>query len=227
MEEELNGRQDLSRRINPAEGALSRREFLKGILLLSGGIVLVACSPEQAREVETSGWITPTPAQVLPVIPTQEGEAAGEQVENLPEFLALSALLTGMPDLDADLGAAFLQAFQAVPGFSAGLDQLIEQAGLRSAQPPADLQALEATGIFSNKQSASTADQIINAWYSGMVETDEEPIVVTFVDALAWKALHFTKPLTICANYAFWEEKPAYNPPEVRYWQPEGDGGSE
>lgn len=220
MDEELNG-------MDPVARVLSRREFLKGLLLFSGGIVLVACSPEQAREVETSGWITPTPQQILPVIPTQEGGAAGEQAENLPEFLALSAVLTGMPDLDPDLGAAFLQAFQAVPGFAAGLDQLIDQAGMRSAQPPNDLESMESAGIFSNEQTASTADQIITAWYSGMVQTEEEPIVVTFVDALAWKALHFTKPLTICANYAFWAEKPAYNPPEVRYWQPESGEDSE
>jgi hypothetical protein len=203
---------------------LSRRDFLRTVLLLSGSTVVAACSSRAAEIVEREGWATPTPDQILPVN-TPEAEPAGG--EELDAFLALSALLTGVQNLDRDIGQAFLTALQGTPGFSAGLEQIYQQGGFQEGQPPESLDALESAGVFSNEQTATLADTIATAWYTGIVEGENEPLVITFVDSLAMKTLHFTKPLTICATYGFWAEKPAADPPPVRYWSPEpsGQGG--
>jgi hypothetical protein len=205
---------------------LTRRDFLRAVLLLSGSAVIASCSGQAAELVDAGGWKTPTPDQLLPVA-TPEGEPPGG--EELEDFLALSAMLTGVQNLDRDLGAAFLSALKSTSGFGAGLDELYRQAGFGSAQPPESLQDLESAGVFENEGTSSLAETITTAWYTGIVEGGQEPVVVTFVDSLALKTLHFTKPLTICGTFGFWAEKPAADPPPVRYWEPpppEGEGDS-
>jgi hypothetical protein len=196
---------------------VSRRDFLKVVSLLTGGATLAACSPREASLVE-SNWVTPTPVQLLPVTGGEGEPATGE---DLGAFLALSILLTGVPDLSRDIGAAFLTALRNTPGFSPGLEQIYRQAGFSTNQWPESLEVLEAAGIFNDEQTSELANQITTAWYTGIVEGEQDPTVVTFVDSLALKTLHFTKPLTICGTYGFWAQKPASDPPPVRYWSGE------
>jgi hypothetical protein len=62
------------------------------------------------------------------------------------------------------------------------------------------------------------ADQIITLWYTGVYKVGEEEKVATFVDALAWKVLHFTKPLTICGEFGFWSREPQVEiSPSIQY----------
>lgn len=67
---------------------------------------------------------------------------------------------------------------------------------------------MAATGIFDEEQTRSLADTIIEYWYTGTYSEDDQSVVVTYVDALAWKTLHFTKPRSICGSPGFWAEKP-------------------
>lgn len=201
---------------------ISRRDFLKYFLALGGGTFLAACSRSDVELIEESRWVTPTPNQLLPAEIPDTGLPGNEELQS---FLHLSTLLTGIPNLDPTLGAAFLAALQGSSGFSSGLDQLYQLAGFDSGQPPETLEELESNGVFSNEQTTGTADQILTAWYTGIVGEGEEAVVVTFVDSLAMKSLHYTKPLTICASRTFWAEKPAYDPPPVRYWTGSEQGG--
>ena len=84
---------------------------------------------------------------------------------------------------------------------------LYAQAVFRSAAPPTTVSALEAAGLFTQAAPRSLADRIIELWYTGIYTNAEgEERVATFVDALAWQTLAFTKPMTICGYPGFWSE---------------------
>jgi len=193
---------------------LSRREFLRGLALFVAGSALSACgAPPAEPQGMVAPWKTATPVKVLqsPQPPaTAEATATlapgGLQLE---EFLALSAVLTGIENLDPVLGRVYLESLQASSDFEVTLAELYEQAGFRAAAAPTDVETLTDAGIFAAESTQTLADKIIEYWYTGVYDTaDGEQAVATFVDALAWKALHFTKPTTICASPGFWAEQP-------------------
>ena len=194
------------------ENLITRRQFLQGSWLLFASGVLAACVPDRAENeigFQTTPWKTATPARVLSSpMPAGTDASSTEAPENLAAFLALSSVLTGIEELDPQLGQVFLQHLQGHPEFGSHLSNLFEQSGIQSGNPPADIESLSATGIFGQEGSRSLADRIIEIWYSGMIEENGEQVVVTFVDALAWKAIRYTKPLTICGYFGFWAERP-------------------
>jgi len=145
---------------------------------------------------------------MLPNPQASVGLTAASEAGAVATFLALSALLTGVPALDPGLGSLYLAYLQATS--ASDLIALYEQAGFTSATPPATLQAIEAAGIFADEAMQQLADQIIALWYTGKYQDAQgNDIVVTFVDALAWKILDFTKPPTICGSPGFWAFQPA------------------
>lgn len=190
---------------------VSRRAFLGGLLAAGGAGLLAACAPGQPF---AGPYNTATPAQVLASPRAPQGtpqaaegtpQAAGELA--LQQFLALSAVLTGVDNLSPDEGRVYLQALQASDEFEVSLDELFEQTSA------ATIEELEAQGIFDSEATSTLADTIIEYWYTGIYTTAEgEQAVATYVDALAWKALAFTKPNSICASPGFWEERPEVTP---------------
>jgi hypothetical protein len=127
----------------------------------------------------------------------------------LPAFLALSSLLTGVDSLDPNLGAVYLQNLRAASASSATVADLLKQAQGGNAALPATLEQLQSSGIFENKATRALADQITQQWYTGIIETPQgQQVVATFIDALAWRTLTFTKPATLCAAFGFWSEPP-------------------
>src|SRR5690606_10360890 len=146
-------------------------------------------------------------------------------------FLALSALLTGVKNLDPVVGRVYMNSLQASDEFDLTLEELYEQTGFDGDAPPQTIEELEARGLFganasggsdSNGGSASEsgpsalADRILEYWYTGVYTTAEgEQAVATYVDALSWKTLAFTKPNSICATFGFWEARPNLVVPDV------------
>jgi hypothetical protein len=128
---------------------------------------------------------------------------------SLEQFLAVSAVLTGFTNLDPVVGSLYLQSLEGSDEFDASLGELAERAGFGGGSAPTTVAELEASGIFAEEATSTLADRIIEYWYTGVYTTPEgEPMVATFVDSLAWKALTFTKPTTICADPGFWEKRP-------------------
>jgi hypothetical protein len=186
---------------------LSRRGFLKGAGLLLGGSFLAACGARQEDGWQAGDyWRTPTPADIQTGL--QPPGTLTPEPEGLGAFLVLSSTLTGFDQLDPQLGSVYLTSLQGNPEFSGGLADLYEQAGLTAASEPPSLESLESAGIFAAEGTRSLADRIIELWYTGIYSQGEEQAVATFVDALAWKAITFTKPPTICGAYGFWAERP-------------------
>ena len=195
---------------------LSRRDFLQRLSrtvtgtvagsLLAGCSTIKAAPPPQASPAASfvAQPILPSPQPPVAATATPEGRDP-----LLAQFLALSALLTGVVNLSPALGRVYLQSLQASSEFGPALAGLIEQAGFASTSPPATLGELEGAGVFSGAERGALAQKILEYWYTGIYENaDGEQAVATFVDSLTWETMVFTKPPTICGSPGFWAERP-------------------
>lgn len=185
---------------------LTRRAFLRAGSNLATGLILAACvAPreqltvgEMARPLELSNL--PGPAPVTPV--------AVSEVPALAQFLTLSTVLTGYDNLDPALGKVYLDSIDQSGDFEMTVDELAQAVGLPSDAPPTTAD-LEAAGLFDDPAARSLADAILNMWYTGIYTTaDGEQAVATYVGALVWRAITFTKPLTVCGSPGFWAQPP-------------------
>jgi hypothetical protein len=188
---------------------LTRREFLYGVLSVAASEVLVAC---RASDAAGGTFVTATPQQLLqspvPVATAEPPQTPTPDELQLEQFLTLSAILTGISNLNPVLGRVYMQSLQGAADFELSLPELFEQAGFASGGAPEDIGALEASGFFDDESTRTLADAIIERWYTGVYQQAAENRVATFVDSLAWKALDFTKPPTICGAPGFWAEAP-------------------
>jgi hypothetical protein len=119
-----------------------------------------------------------------------------------PGALAPLALaLTGFAYADPDVATAMLRALNA----AVGAPTLARIARLATAVAPAALgDALQQAGL------APAAAVVVGALYSGVVETAKGPVVITYFDALAWKAVPWTKPNAQCGGPTdYWSTPPA------------------
>jgi hypothetical protein len=193
------------------QSRLSRRAFLRALSTTVVGGLLAACRSADLPEQQSTLLSSAMPQPILPSPQPPSAATATPQAEELPlaEFLALSAVLTGMNSLNSTLGRVYLQSLQASTKFEITVNELLEEAGFRSASPPTTIDALEATGIFETELTRALAAKILEYWYTGIYENAEgEQVVATYVDALTWVAISYTKPTTICGSPGFWAEPP-------------------
>ncbi len=186
---------------------ISRRDFLRSIGIITTGSLIVACADPRADIGGELPIGRPFQEENLP-LPTVAATTE-ENDEELAAFLVLSTLLTGVSGLSPVLGWVYLQSLRASTEFSVTVTELLIQVGFDSLAPPSTLAELESTGIFENAPTRELADKITELWYTGIYTNAEgEETVATFVNALAWQTLVFTKPMTICGAYRFWTEPP-------------------
>ena len=187
---------------------LSRRAFLCSLSTVLSGALLVACGPPRSNSrADLAFGPQATPPAALPSPVPATLPAAPSDDLPIDQFLALSAVLTGVPTLNPDLGRIYLQSLQASPDFTVTVTELYEQAGFRTDAPPPTIATLESAGLFAQEATRTLADRIIDLWYTGVyTNTEGEETVATYVDALAWQTLAFTKPTTICGYPGFWSE---------------------
>ncbi len=103
-------------------------------------------------------------------------------------FLRLSERLTGKSSLDPDLAAQFLAAFDG-EGRGAELSRLVD-----GGAPGADTVA---------------ADEVVAAWYTGLVPGKAGSRLVTYDEALVWSVLSYTKPAGYCGGaMGYWADPP-------------------
>lgn len=204
----------------PAENPprISRRQFLKSAAGLAAGTFLAACGVK-SNTGRPAPFRTATPARQLPLpvgtVPAGTGVPADSI--SLDQFLALSSVLTGVDNLEPGLGQIYLEALRAGASSGPSLAEVYSAASSGS-NPPQDVQSLQQAGFFDRQGFGDLADTITTMWYTGTYELDGETHVVTAVDALAWKVLHFTKPITTCGHFGFWAEEPQVDiSPQVSY----------
>ncbi|MEO7393267.1 MAG: sugar dehydrogenase complex small subunit [Ramlibacter sp.] len=116
------------------------------------------------------------------------------------QFAALSAGLTGYPVEDKALSARMLAAF-ATPARRSGLKQL---ARVADAASPGNLDAaIRAAGLDA------IANELVAAWYSGLVKTPQGEKVVTYTGAMMWTAMKYAKPMGVCGGpFGYWSGPP-------------------
>lgn len=196
-------------RSNLLNQRMSRRQFLKTMSLLGAGLA-AACSTRGNSGLPTP-YVTPTPAHVLgnPQIPATGSTTQAQANEmTLDQFLQLSSLLTGVENLDPELGKLYLQVLQSGGTGGSTLSAAYSAASSGSNTLPKDIEALTKSGFFKQPGVSDLAVQITDMWYSGVYNQNGQDHVATYVDALAWKVLHFTKPPTTCAAFGFWATNP-------------------
>lgn len=115
-------------------------------------------------------------------------------------FATLTRTLTGYAWQDDAAAAAMLRALSA----SVGASTLARVADLARTTPADGLSnALTAAGL---DRVAST---IVTALYSGIVDTPKGPVVLTYVSAIAWQAVPWTKPNGLCGGITdYWSTAP-------------------
>ena len=187
---------------------LSRRQFLRGLTLVAGGGLLAACAaPPEGDEIWARSDPSITSAQVPR--PRSTGNRAAQDEGELARFLTLSALLTGVDQLDPVAGEIYLQSLQASQEFDISIGELLDRSQGDMGALPATLEELASRGLFEEEAARTLADKITEYWYTGVYDTPEgEQAVATYVDALAWQTLTFTKAMSVCGSYRFWTEPP-------------------
>jgi hypothetical protein len=196
----MNEEQRMSdREENSMRETITRRQFMKSMATLVGAGLLSACGTAPG---EGQPFSTATPARMLPVdgAPTLSATGMPEGAISLDQFLALSSLLTGVDNLDPGLGQIYLQALAAGAQPGSTLSDVYSAASSGSNLPQ-DVQTLQQSGFFQQPGVGDLADTILTLWYTGVYQLDGQDTVATYVDALSWKVLHFTKPATTCGHF--------------------------
>jgi hypothetical protein len=115
-------------------------------------------------------------------------------------FHDLTLALTGFAPRDPSLVQAFHEAFADELG---RLQRLYD---LLIAEPDRDdwVKAIDEAGL------SPLAEQLIAAWYTGIVGEGEAARVVTYLDAFVWYAIGYTKPPSTCdTDFGAWALRPA------------------
>jgi hypothetical protein len=116
-----------------------------------------------------------------------------------PAFHDLTLALTGYSPRDPSLIDAFRDAF------SPELLQLEQLYQLLMSEPDPDdwPKAIEEAGL------APLAEQLVAAWYTGIVGEGEAARVITYIDAFVWYAVGYTKPPSTCdTDFGAWAIRP-------------------
>ena len=199
------------------EGFLfTRRQLLRGAAAAGVTAALAGCgmattAAQQPPIAPFPPWqpVLPSPQPTEPAVAAAGTPAPGSL--SLEAFLALSALLTGIDELNPQIGQVYLQSLAASDQFEVSLAEFYTQAGFTATSAPAGVEELAGRGLFEQEGTRALADKIVEYWYSGVYDTAEgEQAVATFADALVWRAVRYTKPLTLCGAPGFWALPPEY-----------------
>jgi hypothetical protein len=128
------------------------------------------------------------------------GTAAQAATLPVDQFAALSAKLTGYAPADPSVAARLLAVFTN-PARMASLERL---AAVVAATPDAQLDAaLRTQGLDT------IADELVAAWYSGVVKNGDKQQLVLYTDAYVWSAMTFSKPMGLCGGaFGYWSKPP-------------------
>ncbi len=189
---------------------MGRRTFLRSLSLAASTLLLVACGPprgDQGAAQDVALGAEATPQTILPspmpdaAVPTEA--LAGELT--LEQFLSLSALLTGVRELSPTLGEIYLRHLgQSTDGTT--LAALGKRLGVTDAASTSATERFD-PDLLADESLRKLAETVAKLWYTGTYSNEAgDRTVVTYVDALAWRTLAFTKPKTICGQPGFWAE---------------------
>lgn len=127
--------------------------------------------------------------------------AAAISALSVATFGTLSATLTGYPVADPDTVAKMMRAFVT----PARRGQVAELAQLVATTPPDALDA----ALRAHKLD-TLANELVAAWFSGIVDTPPGARVVLYANAFVWTAMTYSKPMGVCGGVTgYWSSPPA------------------
>ncbi|MDR4485186.1 MAG: sugar dehydrogenase complex small subunit [Nitrospirales bacterium] len=136
------------------------------------------------------------------------GLPQGEEIA-LRDFLILSAVITGVDELDFEQGQRYLNELSLQNGFGDKLKNLSDM--LREGQDSLWGRTAERSQTSQPKDllSLDALTQIMMLWYSGGFNIGSPSISGDVTHALTWQVLTFANPPTVCEAYmGSWAEKP-------------------
>ena len=115
-------------------------------------------------------------------------------------FGAVSTALTGFPPGQPGDTTRMYASFATADRRPA----LARLARLVADTPPGDLAAaLRSSGL------EKLADDLVAAWYSGLVGQGRQAKLVLYADAFVWSAMTFSKPMGVCGGVTgYWAKPP-------------------
>lgn len=120
------------------------------------------------------------------------------------EFMELSNVLTDQEfSLDDEVGAQYLAALRDDPTHAGPLSELVNRV-VRSDLDPDTFAQVLASGALDDDANAATAQQILNYWYSGLVNDR----TADFLEALAWESQDFATPPSTELGFPDWDKRP-------------------
>jgi hypothetical protein len=134
----------------------------------------------------------------------------------LDDFLSLSRILTGVDNLDTDLGKQYLDRLISTP-FEPSLRQILKRFhGFRTGASIADAVKKE---IVGDDELRPTLCQIILLWYtSGMQDNPVAPVALRygtqeeFFSGLAWQIIGAHVPGLSGGYFGHWRYRPENEP---------------
>ncbi len=116
----------------------------------------------------------------------------------LDGFIELSRVVAGAEALPKHHARAYLEALEKAP-LKLAPSELVDLAGYARREGPASMDALRRSRAFSLHGAEACAQAIAAAWWSGTVpERAGGQRVVTYTDALVWRAMPWANPQTEC-----------------------------
>jgi D-sorbitol dehydrogenase-like protein len=161
---------------------LTRGGFLGASAAAVGGFALAGCGGA-SRVRRSSG--------VLAAVKTRASTA------DVEGFIRLSQLVTGVDKLPRDHAAVYLNALDEA-GLKLPPSRLVEMGRFAEGNGPATLAEFQHSALYRKPGVRASAEAVAAAWWSGMVPTAKGDKVVTFLDALAWRAQPWAEPFTEC-----------------------------
>jgi hypothetical protein len=159
---------------------LTRGGFLGASAVTLGGIALAGCGSSKRQA-----------SHVLGAVKTRASRT------DVDGFVRLSQLVTGVEKLPREHAAAYLTALDA-----AGLElpplRLVQMGGFADGSGAQTLAEFQQSDLYRKPAARKSAEAIASVWWSGMVPTAKGDRVVTFLDALAWRAQPWAEPFTEC-----------------------------
>lgn len=192
---------DVGGRVAARAGTFGRRRLL-GLAGLAASVAAgAACSEEKSNDGVSRGRLRPSSAPAA---------AAPTPDPALRQFLALSAAITGVTELDPVAGQRYMAALQARTG-GMSLAQLYQSAGVGDGTPAPSFNDVVSKGVLNQPGARVTLDALARAWYSGQVPgTNGGQTTVTYNRALGWQALGFAGAPGRCGGeIGFWTSKPS------------------
>jgi hypothetical protein len=123
---------------------------------------------------------------------------AARPSKELAGFISLSRLATGVHDLPRQHAPVYLKALDDA-GLKLPPSRFLDRAGYTSGHGPSSLRELTRSSAYRSRGGKECVDAIAAAWWSGIVPTHGGgQKVITYLDALVWRAMPFAYPPTEC-----------------------------